>query len=155
MLLASLLIAAAILAYRVIRLNNEIKSLTTIYDKVVSASRDDKKTINGAIVETVVFPPSETKTKTVASLLNLTKQYEVKSDQGEYQMTSFLNSRLVHYRIRMPVHGTYQAIRKFVAQALHDNSSLALDRISFSKSKVEEPTVDAELVMTLILSDNS
>lgn len=152
---SSLLIVAAILTYQTTQLKKDLRSLTSIYEKAVGEPRVNKITAVETTLQAPVFPESGTKTTVVASLLSLTKQYDVKSDQGEYLMTASQNSMLVYYRIRLPVRGTYQAIRKFVAQALHDNSSLALDRISFSRSKIDEPTVDAELVMTLIHSNNS
>lgn len=99
------------------------------------------------------FPQHDTAYDWMAKLYNAAAQQNLILEQGEYRLTHDRDSKLTHYDIVLPVKGGYVQIRKFIAQAMADVPSLSLDGITFSRQKIGEPLVDAQIRFTLYLGD--
>lgn len=91
----------------------------------------------------------------VISLSILAQQSNISMEHGDYELIASSTPEIKFYRLNFPIRGSYLAIRKFIAQAMHENPNLALDRISFERANAEDAVVVANVVMTLILSDRS
>lgn len=77
----------------------------------------------------------------------------IELEHGEYQLIKIKGDHLSRYEIVLPVKGGYTAIRKFVTQSMSEIPTLALNSIAFSRQRIDDPLVDAELKFTLFLGD--
>jgi Tfp pilus assembly protein PilO len=71
--------------------------------------------------------------------------------RGEYAQTAIADTRLVRYRIVLPIHGGYRQIRRFIATAQTDVPSLSLDDISLQRQSVAEAEIEARIQFSLYL----
>jgi hypothetical protein len=72
-------------------------------------------------------------------------------EQGEYQLQHEQEMRLTRLGMVLPVKGSYPQIRQFVSQALRDIPNLSLDGITYTRQRVEDVTVEAQVRMTLFV----
>jgi hypothetical protein len=72
-------------------------------------------------------------------------------DQGEYRLVPVAGSQLVRYDMTLPVTGQYPKIRDFLALALIENPTLAVESVSFSRRKAMDIGIEAQIRMTLYL----
>jgi hypothetical protein len=91
----------------------------------------------------------------LARLHNAASAQGIALDQGEYRLSKDRDGGLLRYQIALPVHGAYPSIRKFVARALRELPSAALDQISFERAKIGENYIDAQVRLTLYLVDDA
>jgi hypothetical protein len=57
-------------------------------------------------------------------------------------------------RISMPVRGAYPDLRRFVAEALHADPALALDRLSLRRADPQTPELEGELHWVMLQGAN-
>lgn len=72
--------------------------------------------------------------------------------RAEYRMSSSPERKLDRYQVLLPIRGSYQAIRAFIATALHELPTLSLDQVQFQRKEVGEPTIDAQVSFSFHLS---
>ncbi|MGH8642541.1 MAG: hypothetical protein ACRET6_12580 [Burkholderiales bacterium] len=70
---------------------------------------------------------------------------------GEYRLVQDKNWKLTRYQLTLPVRGSYQQIRGFIAQVLTDVPASALEEIGFRRDTVGSDRIDARLRLTLYL----
>jgi hypothetical protein len=99
------------------------------------------------------FPKQEALPDSMAKLYNAAAQQNLTLEQGDYRLAHDRDSKLARYDITLPIKGGYVQVRKFIAQAMTDVPSLSLDGISFSRQKVGDTKVDAQLRFTLYLGE--
>lgn len=75
-------------------------------------------------------------------------------EQGEYKLVRKPENKLLRYEISFPVKGEYLRIQEFIALALNELPTLALNRASFSRQKVNESAVEAQLDFTLFMRES-
>ena len=80
-------------------------------------------------------------------------QADLSLDQGEYQELTEKNSNTYRYQIRLPVKGSYGAIRRFCEKTLLELPFASLDELSFKRESIDEDTLDASLRFTFYLKD--
>ncbi|MRR51420.1 MAG: hypothetical protein EG825_10975 [Rhodocyclaceae bacterium] len=97
------------------------------------------------------FPDSEAMATTLDRVFVAAAQENLTLEQGEYRLAKEQVGRLVRYDLTLPVKGPYPRLRRFIARALRENPSLALDGVSFSRQGVIDIGVDAQVRMTLYL----
>ena len=78
-------------------------------------------------------------------------QQGVRLDVGEYRLLREGSGALTQLQLTLPVHASYPQIRLFLASALQELATLALDSIEFDRQKVGEAAVDARIKLTLYL----
>ncbi|RTL57713.1 MAG: hypothetical protein EKK46_02640 [Rhodocyclaceae bacterium] len=72
-------------------------------------------------------------------------------DQGDYRLSPETVGHLVRYDITLPVKGSYPHLRRFLAAALKDVPTLALEGISFNRQAAADIGINAQLRLTLYL----
>jgi hypothetical protein len=97
------------------------------------------------------FPARDAAFDAMDKLYAAAAHQNITLERGEYRLVQGADEQLTRYEIVLPVKGPYLSVRKFVAQALADDPTLALDGIAFNRQKIDEPTVDVELRLTLFL----
>lgn len=70
---------------------------------------------------------------------------------GEYRLVQEKNWKLTRYQLTLPVKGSYQQIRGFIAQVLTDVPASAIEEIGFRRDTVGSDRIDARLRLTLYL----
>lgn len=97
------------------------------------------------------FPQTDTLTETLSKLYGAAAKQNLVLDQGEYHLTPTQEGRLVRYDIVLPVKGPYPKLRSFVAEALKDNSNLALEGVTFNRQTATDIGVDSQVRLTLYM----
>jgi hypothetical protein len=98
-----------------------------------------------------LLPARGARTELLERIYAAAALHNISLDQGDYRPIRTADGKVGLFEIVLPVKGSYIQIRKFVAQALLDVPTLALDSISLSRQKITEPTLDAELRFTLYM----
>jgi HAMP domain-containing protein len=65
-----------------------------------------------------------------------------------------LSNQLAHYEMVLPITGSYQQIRSFIAQVLYQLPALALSDVQIKRENTLNPLVDARLTFVFLLHDN-
>ncbi len=95
------------------------------------------------------FPDGNAMADTIDSLHAAAAQENLVLEQGEYRLAPESVGRLMRYDIVLPVKGPYPRLRRFIARALRENPSLALEGVSFNRQAAMAIGVDAQVRMTL------
>jgi len=74
-------------------------------------------------------------------------------DRGDYRPQRDGSGRLLRYQITLPVSGDYPNVRRFLAQALHDEPALALDGVGFQTDQ-SGGDLETRVQFTLFVSAN-
>jgi Tfp pilus assembly protein PilO len=69
-------------------------------------------------------------------------------DRGEYRPPATTTRGLLRYQVVLPVTGTYPQVRRFLAAAMRDMPSLALDAIDFRRGDGATARIEAQLRFT-------
>jgi hypothetical protein len=72
-------------------------------------------------------------------------------ETGDYTWTHGATERLAHYRVALPLKGSFTQVLGFMDQVLQDNPRMALENASFKRDKVDDPQVDAKLVFVIFV----
>jgi hypothetical protein len=97
------------------------------------------------------FPNGDAMADTLDRVYAAAAQENILLEQGEYRLASETAGRLMRYDIVLPVKGPYPKLRRFIARALRENPSLALESVSFGRQSVIAIGVEAQVRMTLYL----
>lgn len=100
------------------------------------------------------FPTEIAAADALQSIYDTANQNGVALPHGEYSMAVDDGTRLAHYNITLPVVGSYEQIRGFIAAALAAVPALALEHVDFQRQKIGDPQIEAKLRMTLFLTRN-
>ncbi|MDD5330552.1 MAG: hypothetical protein PHX38_11130 [Sulfuricella sp.] len=95
------------------------------------------------------FPDGDAMADTLDRLHVAAAQENLVLEQGEYRLAPESMGRLMRYDIVLPVKGPYPHLRRFIARALRENPSLALEGVSFNRQAAMTIGVDAQVRMTL------
>lgn len=97
------------------------------------------------------FPNGDAMADTLDRVYAAAVQESLILEQGEYRLAPEAGGRLMRYDIVLPVKGPYPKLRRFLARALRENPTLALESVSFNRQAVMTIGVDAQVRMTLYL----
>lgn len=91
----------------------------------------------------------------VDALLTLAQQQGVKATRVDLRHASEPKLGLQHISIALPGRATYEAVRRFVEQALRADTALALDSIRLQRSQAQDAVLQVELMFSLWVSDET
>lgn len=97
------------------------------------------------------LPTEQDVTDILASIYSVAEASGVELKQAEYSLNDRDRPR-VEYGMVFPVEGEYAKIRFLVSRVLADHPAVALDQISFQRDRIDNPTLKAEIRLTLFLS---
>lgn len=97
------------------------------------------------------FPALSTLPDWLERVYGAAEKNGVALEVGEYRLVQDKNWKLTRYQVTLPVKGSYQQIRGFIAQVLTDVPASALEEIGFRRDTVGTDRVDARLRLTLYL----
>jgi hypothetical protein len=99
------------------------------------------------------FPEQDSIAEDMKKLYSAAATQNLNLETGEYHLTHEHDIKLARYSIVFPVKGGYVQIRKFIAQSLTDIPNLALDSITFTRERIDDPLLEAQLQFTLYLGE--
>lgn len=139
---------------RLDRLQSDMVSLHEKIRNAKDAMRVDPDTPAEQLVRYYKFFPPQTSTPLwLDKIYKAALDQNIQLEQGEYRAKSEKAGKLVHYRIVMPVKGTYLQLRKFLAAVLTDIPTASLDQISFERQKIGDEVIEAKIKLTLYLGE--
>jgi Tfp pilus assembly protein PilO len=100
------------------------------------------------------FPTEIAAADALQRIYDTADQNGVALPHGEYSMAVDDGTRLARYNIALPVVGSYEQIRGFIAAMLAAVPALALEHVDFQRQKIGDPRIEAKLRMTLFLTRN-
>lgn len=97
------------------------------------------------------FPPLESAPKWLGAVYSVAERERLELLQGTYKLSEDPALPLAHYRVLLPVRGSYTQIRRFVAGVLDAVPVASLEGIAFQRERVSEGGVEAKVALTLHL----
>ena len=97
------------------------------------------------------FPPMADINRVLGEIYTAAENEKLLLERGEYNLSEESGLGVLRYKINLPVKGPQADIKRFVRRMLHDIPSLSLDSISMQRNNVGEPTVDAQIRVTVFL----
>jgi hypothetical protein len=99
------------------------------------------------------FPPLQSTPKWLGKIQAAAKANDLILSAGEYKLEHRANDRLLRYQMVLPVSGSYEQIRGFLAGVLKSLPAASLDEINMQRDDVKKPTVEARVRLTLYLEN--
>ncbi|HEV7390226.1 MAG TPA: GspMb/PilO family protein [Burkholderiales bacterium] len=97
------------------------------------------------------FPPATTLSDWLLKIYAAAEQHGVALDAGDYKLVQEKTSRLARYQMMLPVKGSYEQIRGFIAAVLNDVPAVAVDDIALKRETIGSSNLEARLKLTLFL----
>jgi hypothetical protein len=98
-----------------------------------------------------VFPPRSDVPELLSRLYAAAAETKLVLLHGEYGLFFDSQTGLMRFRIAVPMRGSYRQIREFIGAVLRDVPAVALDEVTFERSRIAEREVDAQVRFTLYL----
>lgn len=98
------------------------------------------------------FPPSGTLPDWLARMYEMADKRGVSLDRGEYKLIEERGWRLQRYQIILPVRGSYEQIRGFVADLLNEVPAAAVNEIGLKREGISATTLEAQIKLTLFFA---
>ena len=95
------------------------------------------------------FNSSQEITDHLAKIYSLAQDYGLELRQGDYKVVRDKDERITQYQISLPLSGSYNQIRSFVAKVLDEVTVISLDQIKFDHKQANDPRIDAQIMFTL------
>lgn len=99
------------------------------------------------------FPTRDTAPNWIAQISQAADAVKIRLERGNYQTAVQKGQSPIALRITLPVKGSYAQIRQFVAGALQNVPTLALDGITFQRKSPRDGELEAEVRFSLFLTD--
>lgn len=97
------------------------------------------------------FPPMADINHVLESIYAAADKEKLVLERGEYNLSEESGLTVLRYKINLPVKGPQADIKRFVRRMLRDIPSLSLDSVSMQRNNVGEPTVDAQIRVSVFL----
>lgn len=97
------------------------------------------------------FPASATLPDWLDRVYAAADKRGVALERGEYKVVQERGWRLMRYQITLPVKGTYEQIRGFVADVLTQVPAAAVDEIGLKREGIGATVIEAQIKLTLFL----
>jgi hypothetical protein len=97
------------------------------------------------------FPPMADINHVLGDIYTAADKEKLVLERGEYNLSEESGLAVLRYKINLPVKGPQADIKRFVRRMLRDIPSVSLDSISMQRNNVGEPTVDAQIRLSVFL----
>lgn len=97
------------------------------------------------------FPAQQSTPDWLGKIHVAAKDSGVELASGEYKLERTSGDKLSRYQIVLPLKGSYQQIRGFIARVLELVPAVALQEISLQRDSVGNPALEARIRLTLYL----
>lgn len=139
----------------VMPMDKELHSLSVAAPLKHTTPHADQPTPDGQLTAFYqTFPKVKNASEALDKLHQAAVTQGVTLAQGEYHLLRNGTDKLTRYEIVLPIKSDYLHLRKFLSQALADMPYLALDSVEFQRQKISDTVLDAQVKMTLFLTEN-
>lgn len=97
------------------------------------------------------FPGQQKMTDLLGRIYRAASENGIMLQRGDYQLHAEPDLALLRYEISLPVRGGYLDVRRFLAQILNDVPSLALEGLVFTRQRINDPGIEAQIRLALYL----
>lgn len=98
------------------------------------------------------LPPQAQADELAASIYRLAKTAQIDLREAEYKEENLDKARMVARHLNFAVSGDYFQVRRFLSSVLSEIPALALDAVSFQKSRDAEGLLDVRITLTLYVT---
>jgi len=98
------------------------------------------------------LPPQAQADELAASIYRLAEAAQIDLREAEYKEENLDKARMAARHLNFAVSGDYFQVRRFLSAVLGEIPALALDAVSFQKSRDAEGLLDARISMTLYVA---
>ena len=85
----------------------------------------------------------------LGKILQEAQDAQLTIDTAKYEIGTTKSGSIVRYQLAFPVDGTYPQIRRFIDSVLTALPELSVDQIAIARKSIGDPTVEAQLRMTI------
>ncbi|HME37768.1 MAG TPA: hypothetical protein VKG63_02305 [Steroidobacteraceae bacterium] len=82
-------------------------------------------------------------------LLKQADAAQLEIDTAKYEISATKAGGLVRYRLSFPVDGPYPKVRQFIDATLNSMPALAIEDLSITRKAIADPTIEAQIRMTI------
>jgi hypothetical protein len=82
-------------------------------------------------------------------LLQQADAAQLSIDTAKYEISTSKSGALIRHRIAFPVEGSYPQVRQFIDATLRALPELAINDLSITRKAIGDPTVEAQIRMTI------
>lgn len=111
----------------------------------VPASQPEEDPAARLAVFYAAFPAGNDATAVLESLFAAAARENLRIEHGDYQLGNAAPGPLQRYDMTLPIKGSYPGLRKFLAAALKQHPSLALEGVTLARGAVSESGVNASV----------
>jgi len=97
------------------------------------------------------FPRADSSPLWLGKIYDAAKEAGVRLASGEYEFQRVEGLRLGRYRMSLPVQGSYEQVREFVAVVLKEVPAASLDDIALRREDIGSSELEARLRLTLYM----
>lgn len=97
------------------------------------------------------FTSDEPITDHLARIYGLAESSGLVLREGDYKVVQDKGGRMTQYQILLPVTGSYNQLRGFVARLLDQVKVISLDQIKFERKNANNPAIEAQIMITLYI----
>jgi len=115
----------------------------------IQAGRKDAAPADAALAFAAAFPGAQSRPERVARLIELAQRHGLAWKRTEYAYRPETTLALSRYQLVMPVTGSYESVRVFIAESLSQDDALSLDGLRIQRADSRSVEVQAELRFTL------
>lgn len=99
------------------------------------------------------FPRERNVPDSMEKIFSIAREQGIDIPQGEYKTAN--EGNLVRFQMTFPINGEYLKIRNCLSEIMAQNPALALEKVSFKRSKIEDQSVEAEIRLDLYLMERT
>ena len=97
------------------------------------------------------FPALDSAPQWLSTVYSMAEGEKLELLQGTYKLTEDPAFMLSHYRISLPVRGSYPQVRRFIARVLDAVPFASLEGITFQRESASTGAIEANVALTLHL----
>jgi Tfp pilus assembly protein PilO len=97
------------------------------------------------------FPTDEQLPELLSGIFSAATKQGLLLESGEYVAHTVSVGSIAEYRITLPINGRFTEVLAFIDDVLANGLTIALEGASFKRAKVDDPQVEAKLVLVVFL----
>lgn len=141
------------------RLDSARRSTLSLREQIMQASKTldgGRRTPTQQLAEYYrIFPEELDSPQWLEKLVTLAEKNGLSLNEGEYKVTRDRVGRLMRFQMVLPVKGEYPQIRSFLSALPAELPIVALENVQFTRQKVADPAVEAQIRLVLYLEQAS
>ncbi len=102
-----------------------------------------------------IFPGDKNLVPWLEKIFAIAQNEGLTLDRGEYKVSTDRFGKLTRFQMTLPVKSEYPRIRKFLNTVRAEIPIVSLEHLQFERQRIDDPMVDAKIVLALYLGHES